>query len=93
MEEVYEGDPREELDEIEKYIKQFCERDAFGDAFRYPTDIKGNKSLPGLMHINVRRFSETVNKTAELLDGASMGIDEYLASKMEMESEYGTGYY
>ena len=89
LEKVYEGDTKEDLDEIEEHIKQFCDRDAFGDAFRYPTDIKGDKSLLGLMHINVRKFSETMKKAADLLDGASMGIDERLAWKMEMESEYG----
>jgi len=88
LEQVYEGDPTEELDEIEHYINQFCGKDPFGSAFRYPTDRKGKKSLPGLMHINIRKFSEVFNKAAVLLDGASMGIDEYLAWKIEMESEY-----
>lgn len=88
LEEVYEGDPRKELDEIQDYINQFCGKDPFGSAFRYPTDVKGKKSLPGLMHINIRKFSEIVEKAAFLIEGASMGIDEYLACKMEMESEY-----
>ena len=92
LEKVYEGDPKEELDEIESQIKQFCDRDAFGDAFRYPTNVKGDKSLPGLMHINVRKFSEAINKAADLLDGVSMGIDERLAWQLEMESEYGGSY-
>jgi len=88
LEEVYEGDPRKELDEIQDYINQFCGKDPFGSAFRYPTDVKGKKSVPGLMHINIRKFSEIVEKAAFLIEGASMGIDEYLACKMEMESEY-----
>jgi hypothetical protein len=44
------------------------------------------------MHINVRKFSEAINKAADLLDGASMGIDERLAWQSEMESEYGGSY-
>lgn len=88
LEKVYEGGPKEELDDIEQFINQFSIKDYFGEAFRYPTDKEGNKSLPDLPHINIRKFSDTVEKAAQLLDGASMGIDEYLAWKMDMESEY-----
>jgi hypothetical protein len=84
LEEVYEGDPKEELDKTEDIIKGFSDRDAFGTAFRYPTDIEDKKSLPNLSHINVRKFFEFVSKVSELLDGASMGIDEYLAWKMDI---------
>ncbi|HUU17525.1 MAG TPA: hypothetical protein VMW72_10270 [Sedimentisphaerales bacterium] len=93
LEEVYKGDPREELDEIQDYINQFCGKDPIGSAFRYPTNLEGKKSLPGLTHINIRKFSDIVEKAAFLIEGASMGIDEYLAWKMEMESEYRHGYY
>ena len=88
LEEVYEGDPKEDLVQVEEYINQFCSRDPFGSAFRYPTDKNGNKALPGLTHINIGEFSETVMKVVRLLDGASAGIDEYLGWKMEMQSEY-----
>jgi len=93
LEEVYKVDPSVNLDEIQEYINQFCGKDPKGSAFRYPTDMEGKKSLPRLMHINIRKFSEIVEKTAFLIEGASMGIDEYLAWKMEMESEYGHGDY
>ncbi len=88
LEEVSKVDPMVNLDKIQEYINQFCGKDPFGSAFRYPTDVKGKKSLPGLMHINIRKFSEIVEKAAFLIEGVSMGIDEHLAFKMEMESEY-----
>jgi hypothetical protein len=88
LEEVYKGDPTDELDEIEKVFDQFCGSDPIGIAFRYPIDKDGNKTLPGLTHINIGEFSEIIMKAANLLDGASMGVDEYLGWKMDMESEY-----
>jgi hypothetical protein len=92
LEKIYEGDPKEDLNEAENFIKQFSDRDLFGDAFRYPTDKQGNKSLPDLTHINIRKFSDIAEKIADLFDGASMGIDEYLGWKMDMESEYREGW-
>jgi hypothetical protein len=88
LEKIYEGDPKEDLNDTENFIKQFSNKDLYGDAFRYPTDKQGKKTLPDLMHINIRKFSDIAEKTAQLLDGASMGIDEYLGWKMDMESEY-----
>ena len=93
LEKVYEGDPKEELDKVEEYINQLNSRDLWGSAFRYPTDMNGNKALPDLMHINIGNFSEIIEKVAKFLGGTSMGIDEYLGWKMDMESEYGYNYY
>jgi hypothetical protein len=92
LEKVYRGDPKEDLNEAEKFIKQFSERDYKGDASRYPVDKQGNKSFPNLTHINIRKFSDKAEKIADLLDGASIGIDEYLAWKMDMDSEYRQGW-
>ncbi|MFA5293863.1 MAG: hypothetical protein WC496_12645 [Phycisphaerae bacterium] len=82
LEKVYKGDPTDELDEIEKVFDQFCSREPTGVDSRYPTYKDGNKTLPGLTHINIGEFSEIIMKVANFLDGANMGIVEKLDVKL-----------
>jgi len=74
------------LDDIERYIAEFARVDPSSTAFRYPTDKEGNPSLEGLSHVNLRNLSETMEKIAILLDGASFNFDMLLQAKCEMES-------
>ena len=86
LEEAYPEESSEDFDAVDKYIQQFSEHDPTSIAFRYPTDKKGKKSLPGITHINLRNFSEIMNNLASLLDAASVGISYYLDLKGDMES-------
>ena len=88
IEKVWPEDPAENLDAVEKCIRQFSEIDHTSQKFRYPTDKSGNPSLPGLSLINLRNFAEVVTRTGSLLDGVSMGISVALEYKREMEAEY-----
>jgi len=74
------------LDDIERYIAEFARVDPSSTAFRYPTDKKGNPSLEGLSHVNLRNLSETMERIAVLLDGASLEFDVLFQAKCEMES-------
>ena len=86
LEEAYPEDCSEDFNAAEGYIKQFSEKDPISIAFRYPTDKKGKKSLPGVTHINLRSFSEIMDNLASLLEAASTGISYYLDLKWDMES-------
>lgn len=86
LEEAFPEDSSEDFDSVEDCIKQFSEHDPSSTAFRYPTDKKGKKSLPGLTHINLKIFSEIMDNLASLLEAASTGISYYLDLKWEMES-------
>jgi len=83
--------PKEKSDvfvAVKGYISQLNDIDPISFSFRYPVDKKRNKTLEGLEKINIRNFSEVINKLAFFLDGCSYGISVYLETKHEMESEY-----
>jgi len=73
---------------IDDYISQFHKIDPTSFSFRYPEDKKRNKNLKGLEKINIRNFSEVINKLAVFLNGCSYGISVYLETKHEMQSGY-----
>jgi HEPN domain-containing protein len=75
---------KEQLDIIENLIKQFVSIDPDSFAFRYPTNKKGNTSLPRIKHINLRNLSEVMSRIETILDGASSSITEYLSYKIDM---------
>ena len=73
---------------VSNYIFQFNNIDPKSFSFRYPEDKERNKNLNGLEKLNIRNFSEVINKLANFLEGCSYGISVYLETKREMESEY-----
>ena len=79
--------PREELEEVEAYLKVLHSIDPGSFAFRYPTNKDGAPSLPDITYVNLRHFSEVANKIDELLSGISMGLSAFLDFKREEESE------
>lgn len=65
-------DPRaddKELPAIESFIFQLDAVDPGSFAFRYPTNKKGEVSLPELRHVNVRHLSEIMDSVFMLLGG------------------------
>ncbi len=87
LEEVEPESPKTDFDAVEEGIQQFSQVDPNSMAFRYPMD-KDGAPLVNLRHINLRNFSEVVNRVAALLEGASCCISSYLDAKEEMESYY-----
>ena len=79
-------DPREEdleLPAMENFIMELHEIDPESFAFRYPTDRKGNATLPDLTHINIRHLAEIMDSVFLMF----MGIHSYLG---EMERTDGS---
>lgn len=90
LSEIAPDDSVEELKQIDRLIEEFAAVDPSSMAFRYPEDKKGNDSLPGITHINLRNVREVMTAISNLLTGASCQIDEYLSIKSEMAAEYGS---
>lgn len=89
IEEVWpDSQTKDHLDTIEDRIKELCSIDSGSYAFRYPEDVKGTSTLPGIRHINLKQLRDVVQGISNVLDGCSMGIGEYLNVKHEMMAEY-----
>ncbi len=73
-----ESDP---IKKIETIVLKLAEIDPRSQAFRYPKDRKGSKSLAGITHINFKKISDLFGETVGLLDGAETLISEYLSNK------------
>ncbi|TDR36600.1 hypothetical protein DFR29_12821 [Tahibacter aquaticus] len=65
-----------EMPVVEEFIRQLDEVDPGSFAFRYPTDKKGEVSLPGLERINVRHLSEIMDTVFSYLGGTYSWLGE-----------------
>ncbi len=81
IQKVWEGDRPSEFDLIESIISDFEKFDPYSQAFRYPITRNGENQLEGLNEINVMYFSDQMDKIAEFIDGAAMGISVYLDNR------------
>lgn len=78
-----------DLEAVDEGINQFCEYDPRSMSFRYPFDTKGDKSLPAeLGHINIRNFSDVVEKLGNFFESSDVMISVYLDYKSDMESDF-----
>lgn len=75
---LYPNEDAEVLDSVGHCINQLANVDPDSTAFRYPTNTKGNPSLPQLTRIDVPNFAEKMTGLANLLDGASDALKEIL---------------
>lgn len=66
----------EELQAMESFIQQLHEVDPASFAFRYSTGKKGEVSLPGLQHINIRHLSEILDSVFMMLNGIHSWLGE-----------------
>ena len=82
IQEVYPEVDDEVLSSAWGVIKQIQDVDP-GDSFRYATDIKGNRTLEDLQHINIRNYADVMWKLSCLLDTV---IEAYYY-KWDCESE------
>ncbi|MCT8869356.1 hypothetical protein [Shewanella xiamenensis] len=91
LSEIWQGNSIKKLDQITRLLKDFAKVDPTSEAFRYPHDKKGQPSLEGLTHINLRNVREVIGKISVILTGAQAQINEYLGYKADMEHD--TGWY
>ncbi len=61
---------------IENFISQLYEVDPRSFAFRYPTNMKVEVSLPDLRHVNVRHLSEVMDSIFLMLNNAYSMLGE-----------------
>ncbi len=72
---VFEDEDEQlELDHAEHVINEFSQIDPNSMNFRYPTTKKGDKSITGVTHINIRRFSDHMVKLSISLEHIITGI-------------------
>ena len=76
------------LDAVRDRIKELCSVDPGSYAFRYPEDTRGEPTLTGVQHINLKHLRNVVQAISNVVDSSSMGMGEYLNAKHEMMSEY-----
>ena len=88
LSDIAPDDSVEELRETDRLIGEFAAVDPSSMAFRYPEDKKGDASLPGIMHINLRNVRDVMSEIGDLLTGAGGLVAEYLAIKSEMEAGF-----
>jgi hypothetical protein len=88
LSEIAPNDSLEELREADRLIEEFAALDPTSMSFRYPEDKRGNASLPGISHINLRNVREVMSGIGNLLTGAREQVAQYLSIKCEMEAEY-----
>lgn len=82
LEKIFDNDDdRRSINEIGNIVLQLSEVDPNAQAFRYPKDTKGNESLLGIRHINLKAVADTIGAIIDLLDGAETGISEYMQYK------------
>lgn len=88
--------PESELKKLDEHIGELARNDRDSYVFRYTVNKEGQPALPQtLFHIGVVEFREVSNKTADLLEGISSGLNEalqnhaaYLAEMRSEEAEY-----
>jgi len=77
------GFPEELLEAMGDTITKFCELDPSGQVFRYPEDIKGNKTISGFKLISLGVLSEHMEALKENL---SQAVD-WAAIQLEWQRE------
>ncbi len=78
------GDDLPNMQHTEHVIKEFSQIDPDSCSFRYPTTKKGEKSLDGVTHINIRRLAIHIEELSRDIEGISNGISIYRDWKQEM---------
>ncbi|MGA3209609.1 MAG: hypothetical protein ABSE05_17510 [Syntrophales bacterium] len=77
------GDSENEFGQIRRLLSEFALVDPTSEAFRYPEDKCGKRSLPEMRHINLRNLKEVIAKIAVIFSGVDAMIDHYLSLKVD----------
>lgn len=78
----------EEVEVVEKCIKELSELDERGDVFRYPVDTQGNTNL-NRTSIPIENFAKTMEAIANYLDGATDYYYAHYQAQCEMAADFG----
>lgn len=79
---------RHNHDRIGERLEELSNADLRSFGFRYPVDTKGEPTLVGLVHINLKHLRDVIQGISTILDGSSIGMGEYLNAKQEIMAEY-----
>ena len=79
-----ESPRRNDLDAVKAYIRQLEQVDKQGQAFRYATSTKGKPHLREFNVLDIRVFSEAMERLASYLSGVSFRLNLLLDHKEEM---------
>lgn len=81
--------PPQYLEAIDEIIDQFRTIDPTSQAFRYSILSNGKKAISSdVKYVNLRQFSEIIQKVSNYFESATMMISVYLQNKHEMELDY-----
>jgi hypothetical protein len=67
-----------EIEAVEQLFVQIQKHDPRSDAFRFPFDVKGNRSHVSLSHVNVRSLYECVHQRVDLLGNLRAIVTYYM---------------
>ena len=81
IEELELKGPKEDLDAMEEYIRQFSEKDPSSTAFRYPVGKKGEPLLQDLNYIDLINLKEVMSRIISFFNGTISYIIELLANR------------
>lgn len=88
-----ESPRRNDLEAVEAYIRQMEQVDKRGQAFRYATSTEGKPHLREFNLLDIRGFSEAMERLASYLSGISFRLNLLLDRREEMmgyKQEFGT---
>lgn len=89
---VLEGELDEERRNVGCLVAEFTAVDAQSTSFRYPENLKGSPSLPGVSLINLRHVRDVIGKVGNLLNCANEGLHQHESFRREMDAEFGVEY-
>ena len=79
---------------VKSYIEEFHEADPRSQSFRYPDEVDGNPSLPGIAYIEIKNFYEKTSAIGEQLEALGSYIQAAIGAKQELDAamrmEHGT---
>lgn len=80
-----DDDEKKDLDNAERVLMQLHSFDPTSEHFRYPARKDGTETLATLDRIHIRRFHETMDGVAHILDGADTAIRLMIDNRAEYE--------
>lgn len=72
-----------EFDFIDNIIFEFYDADPNSFSFRYEKDRKGKRNVSTIKHINVRHFSEIINKAGDILESVQASLE----NRIDLQSD------
>ena len=77
------------IEAVKDYIAELEEADPRSQSFRYPDEVDGNPSLPGIAYIDIKSFYERTSAIQELLEALDSYIQAAIGTKQELDAAMG----